>query len=112
MTARLLPSFLAWLAVIALMGSASAAAVTASSLTYEKHIRPILKAHCFLCHGEGDKLRGGLDLRQRRLLVKGGKHGSAVLPGKRDESLLFQRVRDREMPPSDNKLAPDEVDMI
>ena len=24
----------------------------AEPVTFEKHVRPILKTHCFLCHGE------------------------------------------------------------
>ena len=35
-------------------------------------IRPILKAHCFECHGEDEKLKGGLALRLRRLMLQGG----------------------------------------
>ena len=40
---------------------ASLPAVAALRPTFEKDIRPILKAHCFECHGEGEKLKGGLD---------------------------------------------------
>src|SRR5437764_8487632 len=43
--------------------------------TFEAHVRPLLRAYCFDCHGEGEKLRGGLDLRLRRLIVKGGENG-------------------------------------
>src|SRR5438876_5244 len=32
-------------------------------LTFEQHVRPILKAHCFQCHGEEEKPKGKLDLR-------------------------------------------------
>ena len=35
---------------------------------FETHVRPILKAHCFHCHGEEDELQGGLDLRLVRLM--------------------------------------------
>src|SRR4051812_49973776 len=84
----------------------------APSTTFEKDIRPILKAHCFDCHGEGEKLRGGLDLRLRRLIVKGGENGPAVVAGKPQESLLYQRVRAGEMPPGKKKLSPDEVERI
>lgn len=37
---------------------------------FERDIRPIFKAHCFQCHGEEDKPKGGVDLRQRRLLLQ------------------------------------------
>ena len=36
-------------------------------LGFETHVRPILKANCFECHGEGKKLKGGLDLRLKHL---------------------------------------------
>jgi mono/diheme cytochrome c family protein len=81
-------------------------------LTYEQHVRPILKANCFQCHGEGDKLRGGLDLRLRRLIVEGGDSGPALVPGKRAESLLYERVRKREMPPGKKKLSQDQIALI
>src|SRR6266540_2946781 len=55
---------------------------SAASSTFEKDIRPILKAHCFDCHGEGEKLNGGLDLRLRRLMLKGGDEGAVIVPGK------------------------------
>jgi hypothetical protein len=31
--------------------------------TFERDVRPILKAYCLECHGGGAKLRGKLDLR-------------------------------------------------
>ena len=80
--------------------------------TFEKHVRPILKAHCFECHGEGEKLKGGLDLRLRRLLVQGGESGPAVIPGKHQQSLLYQRIVSGEMPPGKKKLSGDEVALI
>jgi len=45
---------------------------------FEQHIRPILKAHCFECHGESAKLKAGLDLRLRRSLVAGGESGAGA----------------------------------
>lgn len=54
---------LALSAAVGLLLLASGRAVAAAPLTFEKDIRPILKAHCFDCHGEGEKLKGGLDLR-------------------------------------------------
>lgn len=75
-------------------------------LMFEKHVRPILKAHCFHCHGEGDVLEGKLDLRLKRLMEKGGDSGSALVIGKPAESLLLERIKKKEMPPN-NKSLPD-----
>src|SRR5262245_4468144 len=83
-----------------------------SPLTFEQHVRPILRAHCLECHGEGRKLRGGLDLRLRRFAVAGGDRGPAVVPGKPADSLLYARVRDHEMPPGKVKLSRDDVARI
>src|SRR5262249_52421243 len=79
------------------------------AVTFEKHVRPILKAQCFECHGEGKKLRGGLDLRLRHLIEKGGDSGAAMLPGNAKESLLLKRVVSHEMPPGKKKLTKDEI---
>src|SRR4051794_29723998 len=84
-----------WLWAIA---PALAAAPEAADPTFEAQVRPILKAHCFQCHGEGEKHKGGLDLRLRRLIAAGGDNGAAILPGKPSDSLLYQKVRDGEMP--------------
>ena len=80
--------------------------------TFESHVRPLFKVYCLDCHGEGAKLRGGLDLRLRRLTVQGGDSGPAVVPGKPNESLLYQRVRAGKMPPGKKKLSPAEVALI
>src|SRR5262249_33255084 len=80
--------------------------------TFESDVRPLFKAYCFDCHGEGEKLRGGLDLRLRRLTAKGGDSGPDLLAGKPDRSLLYQRVKDGERPPGKKKLSAGEVEII
>ena len=81
-------------------------------VVFERHVRPILKAHCFQCHGEAEELAGGLDLRLRRFIVKGGDSGPALAAGKPVDSLLHERVVAEEMPPGDMKLAPKQVALI
>lgn len=81
-------------------------------LTYEQDIRPILKAQCFHCHGEEEKPKGKLDLRLVRLMLKGGDSGEAIVPKNHEESLLWQRVEDDEMPPIDKKLSAPEKALI
>jgi mono/diheme cytochrome c family protein len=100
------------LALALLPSSSSTQAAIPTALTYEQHIRPILKANCFDCHGEGDKLRAGLDLRLRRFIVEGGDSGPALVPDHRRESLLFERVRKHEMPPGKKKLSPEAIALI
>lgn len=83
-----------------------------SAPTFEKDIRPILKAQCFDCHGEGESLKGGLDLRLRRLMLKGGQDGPVIVPGKPDKSPLFKLVHSGEMPKREKKLTPEQVALI
>src|SRR5437899_7455056 len=91
---------------------ASVPVMAALPPTFEKDIRPILKAHCFECHGEGEKLKGGLDLRLRRLMLKGGDEGTVIVPGKPGQSLLFKLVHSGEMPKRDKKLTREQVALI
>jgi mono/diheme cytochrome c family protein len=100
-----------WL-TLALLLLPAASRAAGEELTYEQHVRPILKAHCFDCHGEGEKLKGKLDLRLRRLIVQGGRSGPALVPGKPDDSPLYQRLAAGEMPPGKTKLSPAEVALI
>jgi hypothetical protein len=80
--------------------------------TFEKDVRPILKAHCFDCHGEGETPKGGLDLRLRRLIVQGGEDGPAIVPGKPEQSSLLSLVIRGEMPKRDKKLTPQEIAVL
>src|SRR5262245_4142053 len=91
---------------------AFAPAIVAAPPVFEKDIRPIFKAHCFECHGEGEKLKGGLDLRLRRLILQGGDDGPALVPGKPDQSPLFKLIRSGEMPKRDKKLSREQVALI
>ncbi len=85
----------------------------ADSAFFEKEVVPILKAHCFKCHGEG-KVRGGLRLTSREGILKGGDSGPAVSLGKPAESRLVQAIHYKEelqMPPS-GQLPAKEIDIL
>ena len=83
-----------------------------AELSFERDVRPILKANCFQCHGEGEKTKGGLDARLRRLLVKGGESGPAIVPGKPEASRLFELIQKGEMPKGEHKLSAAQVQTI
>ena len=76
-----------------------------SSVHFERDVRPILKAHCFHCHGEEPELAGGLDLRLVHLMKMGGDSGTAIAPGQPAESLLVERIASGEMPPNGKRLS-------
>ncbi|MBL8815565.1 MAG: PSD1 domain-containing protein [Planctomyces sp.] len=81
-------------------------------LSFEKDIRPILRAHCLDCHGAHDELSGNLDLRQVRLMHKGGDSGPAIDLEKPLESVLLQKIESGEMPPGNTDLKPEELRTI
>ncbi len=73
-------------------------------------IRPILLDRCIKCHG-GEKVRGGLDLSSRQLLLKGGDSGEVINEQDWSDSYLLHLVRhdgEPTMPPSSDKL-PNEL---
>src|SRR5262249_34692260 len=72
---------------------------------FEKAIRPLLAEKCHECHGGGPKVRGGLRLTGRELVLKGGESGPAAVPGEPDQSLLVDAIEQRgelKMPPPGN----------
>ncbi len=98
--------------LLSLSGLASFAQGAGEPLTFEKHVRPILKAQCFHCHGEAGELKGGLDVRLARFLVKGGKSGAAIVPGKAADSHLLELVKSGEMPEGKVKLSEKEIAIL
>ncbi|MDB5320186.1 MAG: Protein of unknown function (DUF1553)/Protein of unknown function (DUF1549)/Planctomycete [Phycisphaerales bacterium] len=82
---------------------------------FESHIRPLLADHCYKCHGP-EKTKGELRLDTRAGLLKGGKTGPAILPGKPDKSLLIEAVRyknaDLQMPPKEQLTESQVADLV
>ncbi|MFA6546227.1 MAG: DUF1549 domain-containing protein, partial [Limisphaerales bacterium] len=112
MTRKSVARGLSTAAVLAAVSLTAATRPPTGPLTFEKDIRPILKANCFHCHGEEGKLKGGLDVRLRHLIAKGGEQGPAIVPGKPEKSRLFAFIRDGEMPKSERKLSKEQVELI
>ena len=71
---------------------------------FEEKIRPLLVTHCFECHT--DEKAGGLRLDSREGIIVGGESGSAIEPGKPEESLLIQVVQRVPKVPAMPKRAP------
>ncbi len=83
------------------------------SLTFEKDVRPILKAHCTHCHGEEEKPGSGVDLRLRRFMDKTLDGGAAVLvPGKPEASELVKIIQRGEMPKKGKKMPAAELAIL
>ena len=65
---------------------------------FERDVKPILIAHCCKCHGL-EARQAGLDLRTRRLLLRGGDQGPALDLNNGKMSLIYRQVVSRNMPP-------------
>ncbi|MBY0229552.1 MAG: DUF1549 domain-containing protein, partial [Gemmataceae bacterium] len=79
--------------------------------SFEKDVRPVLKAYCLECHGAEDKPKGKLDLRLKRFLARGGRSGPAIA-AKGAASLLVERMRNGSMPPQGKKVPPELVAVV
>jgi len=88
-------------------------------VNFEKDVFPILDANCIACHNVAKK-EGALVLENVEALLKGGDSGASVVPGKPDESYLYNvaaRIEESFMPPLPNKvgakaLTPQQVGIL
>ena len=102
-------SILLWLSpIVALCAPLEPERADPVPLTFEQHVRPILKKACFHCHGEHDVRKGGLDLRLVRLMQAGGRSGPSLAEGGSAASVLWKRISEDEMPKGEKKLTADE----
>ena len=67
------------------------AASTRKGLTYSADIRPLFEASCFRCHGS-DRAKAGVRLDSLEGVLRGGKEGKVVVPGKAESSRLLLAV--------------------
>jgi mono/diheme cytochrome c family protein len=83
---------------------------------YARDVQPILKKHCYSCHGPQEQ-DSGYRLDVRDVALKGGGSGEpAIVPHDAKSSPLFQRVsspdEDTRMPPKDSGKPPLSADEL
>ena len=99
-----------------LFGSPSLAGVNPDSF-YAQHIHQVFDAKCVTCHGDSTE-KGGLRLDSYDNVMRGGKDGAVIVPGKPDASMLLARVTltpgDAHFMPAEGRtpLTSDEVSWI
>src|SRR5439155_18869299 len=79
-------------------GARTARAGQSEQPVTQHDVIPILLRRCTVCHGPRQR-EGGLDLRTKASMLKGGKSGPALVPGKPEDSLLLKKIRSGAMPP-------------
>ncbi|WP_443217394.1 c-type cytochrome domain-containing protein [Rhodopirellula sp. P2] len=86
-----------------------------AKVTFEDHVKPILRQHCLNCHSQSDK-RGGLAMDSYGAMMEGGGSGEIVYDdGDAETSRLWQLVNHDDtpvMPPSQPKLPAEQLQVI
>src|SRR6184192_1261805 len=101
-------------ASLAVAQDAKPVAPAAPKITYDEHVRPILREHCFSCHS-ADKQESGLQLDSYPKAMAGGSSGEVVLPGDLASSrlrALVSHAEEPKMPPKQDKLASAKLDIL
>jgi mono/diheme cytochrome c family protein/uncharacterized membrane protein len=84
---------------------------------YADVVQPIFETRCYSCHGE-KKQKGKLRMDSPEALLKGGKNGDVIEPGKGSESELIKRLLlpqedEHHMPPKGKpKLTKDQIALL
>ena len=96
-------------------GAVTAALTPEQKDFFENKIRPILNNSCLECHsGEKGKIKGGLNLDSRELLLKGGESGPGFKEGDVNKSAVIKAITwedDLQMPPK-KKLSAEEIALL
>jgi uncharacterized protein (UPF0335 family) len=82
----------------------------AAEPNFETDLAPLLAGRCLECH-IGNRPEGGLDLATQNGFQTGGESGAVVQGGNPNDSLLWQRIHDDEMPPK-HPLTDDEKQLV
>lgn len=83
------------------------------SVSYFRDIRPILNSNCNACH-KPEKNKGELDMTSFASLMKGGKHGPAVVVGDPHKSKLIEMISgdDPDMPKDGDPLKKEQIALV
>lgn len=85
-----------------LLAFVAQAASAAPPVLFSKQILPLLRRECWACHS-GASPSSGYSMESRPLLLKGGRHGAAIVAGKGDQSSFVKYLTGEikpKMPPN------------
>ena len=111
--------FVFLMAIIAILISHKLQGAQPNQVRFGVDVRPLLSHYCVQCHGPDEENRkADLRLDTKHGLFSGSGDQRIVVPGKPQESLLFQRItthdKDDVMPPLESKkeISKDEIELI
>ncbi|MGV2334209.1 MAG UNVERIFIED_CONTAM: hypothetical protein LVR18_08840 [Planctomycetaceae bacterium] len=108
-----------WIRYAAALALSAASSLTLSAsaqdkVTFEDHVKPILRDRCLTCHNTNKK-SSDLDLSTYTTLMQGGASGASIEPGDSNASYLFGLVAHTSepyMPPNADKIPDAEVEIL
>lgn len=103
-----------FVAAASVAGGLALAEEAAEKITYEDHVKPILRQHCALCHNRDDATND-LAVDSYGALMQGGAGGTAVEPGDPGASRLLKLIAHEEephMPPEQERLPDDVIEVV
>src|SRR2546423_13748574 len=84
--------------LLAIAAAPQMSRAASARVEFTRDIQPILKAHCYACHGS-ERQEAALRLDSKALAMKGGLSGETICAGKSRQSLLVKRVLGQEAKP-------------
>ncbi len=72
-------------------------AMAAETPGFDAQIAPILQKNCLACHSSSGRM-GGLVMENYDSLIKGGTHGTPIVPGNADGSRIIQMLEGKIAP--------------
>src|SRR5579871_6422241 len=90
---------LIWCSSLMVCSALISRAQSGPALKFEKDVLPIFTQYCFGCHGKTSP-QLGLDLRTAASTLRGSQNGPVIVKGAPEQSLLFQKISKKEMPPA------------
>src|SRR3954463_14205698 len=84
-----------------------------ASVSYSHDVVPFLEEHCIACHDDGFET-SDLALHDLAAMLKGGRHGPAIAPGKGAESALILYMTGKKQPqmPPKTSIPLDQIEVI
>src|SRR4051794_3455698 len=91
----------AFLVLLPILATAPLASGVDAAALWATKVQPIFDVNCVKCHGPLEQ-KNGLELDTPQAVLKGSEDGAVIVPGKPEESALFQNLAakaDTHMPP-------------
>jgi len=99
--------------LVTVLATGSLLSAAETQVSFVKDIQPIFVKSCWNCHSSSVQL-SKLNLATREAALKGGEHGSDLVPGSADKSRIYRLAAGLDKPsmPIGGALAPDEIENI